>query len=406
MCSKKVKNTQHKKISNLELTHLPYTRTSQEYQTALDRYLKQAARTKRIKAVYQFGSFGSISAPGISDIDLLLIVDEKITKKEISKLAKYHLCEDDRDIFLHNPYVVTVQTSAILFEVKDITNLAKVYGEDCNLKIQDTPLNTYQKWALTLEYVPWYISCIQGWLAQSNVDVRLALPVLRSIKYLLENNSDLKTRFYMEWQDYADSIKFLCDNWFNFSDNESGIMLESILQKAWKIVVDLAWARDAELTSTNQFTIERGMRKPSNLTYFSNERYVVKEEKPKDWKSNGDATFFYPLPPSCLLMLDVYQTAGGLLAKFLDTLSPDCWSGLQPNTEFEFYLAKRAKLINEHIEFLNRKNIDFGHTVMSFVFNPYVLKNKSIATRTKKRIWMLLPASAKKRVKTVLHRNF
>ena len=164
MCSKKVKNTQHKKISNLELTHLPYTRTPQEYQTALDRYLKQAARTKGVKAVYQFGSFGSVSAPGISDIDLLLIVDEKITKKEISKLAKYNLREDDRDIFLHNPYVVTVQTSAILFEVKDITNLAKVYGENCNLKIQDTPPNTYQKWALTLEYVPWYISCIQGWL--------------------------------------------------------------------------------------------------------------------------------------------------------------------------------------------------------------------------------------------------
>ena len=236
--------------------------------------------------------------------------------------------------------------------------------------------------------------------------MRLALPVLRSIKYLLENNSDLKTRFYVEWQDYADSIKFLCDNWFNFSDNESALMLESLLQKAWKIVVDLAWARDAELTTTNQFTIERGKHKPSNLTYFSNERYVAKEEKPKDWKSNEDTTFFYPLPPSCLLMLDVYQTTGGLLAKFLDTLSPDCWSGLQPNTEFEFYLAKRAKLINEHIEFLNRKNIDFGQTVMSFVYNPYVLKNKSIATRTKKRIWMLLPPSAKKRVKTVLHRNF
>ena len=406
MCFRAVKNTHHKKISKLELMHLPYTRNLQEYQTALDRYLKQAARTKGVKAVYQIGSFGSVSIPGISDIDLVLMVDEKITNKEISKLSKRNLCEDDRDIFLHEPFVVTEQTSAILFETKDITNLAKLYGENCGLKIQDVLPNKYQRWALTLEYVPWYIIHIQDWLARSNVDVRLALPVLRSIKYLLENNSDLKTRFYMEWKDYADSIKFLCDNWFDFSDNELGLMLESVLQKAWKIVVDLAWARDAELTTANQFTIEREMRKPSNLTYSSNERYIAKEEKPKDWKSNEDATFFYPLPPSCFLMLDVYQTTGGLLAKFLGTLSPNRWSGLQPNTEFEFYLAKRAKLINNHIEFLNRKNIDFGHIVMSFVFNPYVLKNKSIVTRTKKRIWMLLPASAKKRIKTVLHRNF
>jgi hypothetical protein len=401
-----VKNTHHEKISNLELTHLPYTRTLQEYQTALDHYLKQAARTRKVKAVYQFGSFGSVSVPGISDIDLALIVDEKITKKEISKLSVRNLCEDDRNIFFHNPFVVTVQTSAILFETKGITSLAKVYGEDCGLKIQDALSNKYQKWALTLEYVPWYIFNIQDWLAQSSVDVRSALPVLRSIKYLLENNSDLKTQFYMEWKDYADSIKSLCDNWFNFSDNESAIMLESVLQKAWKIVVDLAWARDAELTTTNQFTIEREMKKPSNLTYSSNERYIAKEEKPKDWKSNEDAAFLYPLPPSCFLMLDVYQTTGGLLAKFLGALSPNCWSGLQPNTEFEFYLAKRAKFINEHIEFLNRKKIDFGYTVLSFVFDPYVLKNKSIVRRTKKRIWMLLPAGAKKRIKTVLHRNF
>jgi hypothetical protein len=398
-----VKNTRHKKISKLELTHLPYARTLQEYQTALDRYLKQAARTKGVKAVYQVGSFGSVSVPGISDIDLVLIVDEKITNKEISKLSLHNLSEDDQDIFLHNPWVVTVQTSAIFFETNYITNLVKVYGENCGLKIQDGLSNTYQRWALTLEYAPWYIFCIQDWLSRSNVDVRWALPVLRSIKYLLEINSDLKTRFYMEWQDHADGIELLCDNWFNFSDNELAIMLESVLQKAWKIVVDLVWTRDAELTTTSQFIIERERQKPGNLAYSSNESYIVKEEKPKDWKSNEDATLFYPLPPSCLLMLDVYQTTGGLLAKFLSTLSPNCWSGLQPNTEFEFYLAKRAKLINEHIEFLNSKNIDFGHTTTPFVFNPYVLKNKSIVTRTKKRIWMLLPHKSIERGRRSCH---
>lgn len=405
MCFKTGKDAHHK-ISNLELTHLPYTRTLHEYQNALDHYLKQVTGIKGVKAVYQFGSFGSAGVPGISDIDLVLMVDEKITNEEISKLTIRNLSEDDRDIFSHNPFIVTEQTSAVLFETKDVKSLAKLYGEDSSLKIQEAPLSKYQKWAQTLEYIPWYISHIRGWLTRSEVDVRSALPVLRSIKYLLENNSDLKTRFCMEWKDYADSIKLLCDNWFDLSDNESAMMLESLLEKAWKIVIDLAWAREAELTTTDQFIAGREKRKIGNLTYSLNERYIAKEEKPKDWKNNGDANILHPLPPSCLLILDVYHSTGGLLAKFLRSLSPNSWSGLQPNTEFEFYLAKRARLINEHLEFLNRKKIYFGQTVMGFVFDPYMLRNKSMVTRTKKRVWMLLPPGARKRIRTVLHRNF
>lgn len=406
MCFNTGKDAHHKKISNLELTHLPYTRTLHEYQTALDHYLKQVTGIKGVKAVYQFGSFGSVSVPGISDIDLVLMVDEKITNEEISKLTIRNLSRDDRDIFSHNPFIVTEQTSAVLFETKDVKSLAKLYGEDSSLKIQEAPLSKYQKWAQTLEYIPWYIAHTQGWLARSEVDVRSALPVLRSIKYLLENNSDLKTRFSMEWKNYGDSIKFLCDNWFDLSDNESAMMLESLLENAWKIVVDLAWAREAELTTTDQFIIGRKKCKLGNLTYSLNERYIAKEEKPKDWKNNGDANILHPLPPSCLLMLDVYHSTGGLLAKFLRSLSPDSWSGLQPNTEFEFYLVKRARLINEHLEFLNRKKNYFGQTVMGFVYDPYMLRNKSVAIRTKKRVWMLLPPGARKRIRTVLHRNF
>jgi hypothetical protein len=359
--------------------HLPYTRTLQEYQTTLNRYLRQAAKIKAVKAVYQFGSIG---APGLSDIDLALIVDERITHKEISKLSIRNLCADDQETFLHEPTVVTEQAIDILFETYYIKNLARIYGENFNLEIQRVPPNSHRRWALTLEYAPLYIFCIQNWLAHNNVDVRSAIPLLRSIRYLLELNSDLKTRFNVEWEKYADNVNFLCDNWFDFSENESAIILESVLEKAWKIVANIAWACDAELINTNQFTAEREMWKPRSLAYSANERAVAKKEEPTSWRNIQDGTLFSPIPQSCLLMLDVYRTTGGLLAKFMRSLSSNCWSSLQPETEFESYLAKRARLINKHIEFLGRRNVDFGYAVTNFVFRPWLQKKKSIVARS------------------------
>jgi len=368
---------------------LPQPKTLQNYQDALDRYLKAVVQIGATKAVYQFGTFGSNTIPGLSDIDLMVLVDEKITHHEVLKLSIRNLCKDDQEIFLHDPIVVSEKTSAIVFETTGVKNFTKVYGENCNLGIPETTPNDYHKWALTLEYVPRYVIFFQGLLSQNNVDVRWTIPVLRSMKYLLRNNPDLESRFHAQWEEYADNIKFLCDNWFKFSYSESIIALKLVLQKAWKIVVDVAWARDAELATANQFLTARKALKPCTLTYFPNERVIAEKEKPINLKSNQNANLFYPLPPSCFLMLDVYQTTGGALTKFLNSLSPHPWSGLQPNTEFELYLAKRATLLNKHIEFLNRKNIEFGQSVESFVYNPYVLKNKSVITRTENRISIL-----------------
>jgi hypothetical protein len=374
----------------LELTHLPQPRTLQDYQAALNRYLEIVAQIGAAKTVYQFGTFGSNTALGLSDIDLVVLVDEKITHRETLKLSIKNLYKDDQEIFLHDPIVVSEKTSAIVFETTGVKNFTMVGGENCSLEIPETLPNDYQKWAMTLEYVPWYVSFIQGLLVQNDLDARWAIPVLRSIKYLLHDNSDLKLRFYADWEEYADNVKFLCDNWFKFSYNESKITLKQVLRKAWKIVVDVAWARDAELTTAKQFLTEREALKPGTLMYFPNERVIAEKEKPKNFKSYQDANLVYTLPPSCVLMLDVYQTTGGLLAKFLNSLSANRWSGLQPNTEFEFYLAKRAELFNKHLEFLDKKRIDFGQSVTNFIYNPCVMKNKSAIARTENRVSMIL----------------
>jgi hypothetical protein len=232
-------------------------------------------------------------------------VDEKITHREILKLSIRNLSKGDQETFLHDPIVVTEETWPIVFETTGAKNFTMIGGDNYSLKIPETPPSDYQKWAMTLEYVPWYVFSIQGWLIQNDVDVRWAIPVLRSIKYLLRDNFDLKSRFYTDWEDYINNINSLCDNWFMFSSNEAMITLKLVLQ-------------------------------------------------------------------------------------FLDSLSCNHWSSLPPSTEFEFYLANRARLFNKHLEFLDRKRVDFGQAVTNFVYNPYLMKNKSVIGRTENRVSVIL----------------
>ena len=370
----------------MRLTNLPYFRTLQEYQIALDRYIRQAAKTQALKAAYQFGSVG---APGLSDIDLALVVDEKITQRELLNLSISNLSVDDQKIFLHEPLIVTEHNKNILFETNYVKNLNRIYGEDGCLKTKSALPDIYTRWAITLEYVPMYLFCLQKWLVQGKVDVRLAIPVLRSIKYLLELNSDFKKWFWANWESYADNVNFLCDNWFRLSDNDSARILESAIQEAWNIVVDIAWARDTELTDDKKFTSEREMRKPNKLVYSLDVNVISTKERPVNWQNAQHNQLFYPSPPSCLLMLDVYHATGGRLARFLDSLSFGCWSDLQPNTAFELYLGQRAHLINEQIEFLYRKKAAFGYSVTNFVYSPSAPRVESIVTRATKKIWML-----------------
>ena len=386
-----------KEITDLQLTHLPYDRSIAEYNGTIDRFLEKLSGIKAVRAAYQFGSIGT---PGLSDIDLALVVEKEISSQEISRLSIGNLSEVDRENFLHETAILTEETQGILLEAQYIKKLAKIYGEDTGLRIREGLPDTCERWALTLETVPTYIFCLQKWLALRNVDVAWSFPVLRSVKYLMELNPDLKPKFSGQWTDYLDDVAFLCDNWFGFSDMEAALISESVLQKAWDVVVAILWALDAELMVTKQFTEGREMKKSNSMEYSSSERLIMEKEKPIRSERVQNSFFVYPFPPSCLLMLDVYQTQGGLLAESLEKLFPDCWSGLEPATEFEVFLAERAKLINTHIEFLKSKNADFGQITSGFVFNPSLNKTQSSEPPTplmqrvnRKILWLLSVAS-------------
>jgi hypothetical protein len=78
-----------------------------DYRHAIDSYVARCADIRGVSAIYQFGNIG---APGLSDIDLMVVLrDDAKGTEDFQRLSIRHPSWQDerviRDCFIHNPFV-------------------------------------------------------------------------------------------------------------------------------------------------------------------------------------------------------------------------------------------------------------------------------------------------------------
>jgi len=77
--------------------YVPY----REYENAITRMVERLIRYERIVSIYQIGS---VSTPGISDIDILVVFDDGV---ECSLNPTQNLSKTERNLFLHSLYGIS-----------------------------------------------------------------------------------------------------------------------------------------------------------------------------------------------------------------------------------------------------------------------------------------------------------
>jgi len=73
-----------------------------DYDKVLDKIKNKAKNSKEILSVY---TFGEVSAPGLSDIDLIFVLKEK--SKLPSFLSNHYVDKDSRYMLLHPFFIMT-----------------------------------------------------------------------------------------------------------------------------------------------------------------------------------------------------------------------------------------------------------------------------------------------------------
>jgi len=110
-----------------------------EYEKSINYLVSESSRIQFIKAIFLFGE---IKFPGISDIDLLIVVSEgKFHQKKKRILEKIKNSSKYSDyLYFHDPIIVTELEAPFVKFFHTTYNLEKIYGRDIVFKKIKNPL--------------------------------------------------------------------------------------------------------------------------------------------------------------------------------------------------------------------------------------------------------------------------
>jgi len=99
-----------------------------------DQINKYVENVKNIDGVISVYLMGSIKAPGLSDIDIIVVVDDSFDSRRSAKLSVKDM---DERVFLHGPIVIPYSLSRTIQYIFYASNLQCLYGEPCLQEWED-----------------------------------------------------------------------------------------------------------------------------------------------------------------------------------------------------------------------------------------------------------------------------
>ena len=96
----------------------------ESYHIAVDRYVEDVKRLNGVVSIYLMGGFG---APGLSDIDIVVVVSDDFDPYESGRLSTKGI---DGYLFLHGPIVVPLRLAESVQTIFYASNLRVLFGPD------------------------------------------------------------------------------------------------------------------------------------------------------------------------------------------------------------------------------------------------------------------------------------
>ncbi len=138
----------------------PHSVPESGYQQVLDVMVKRLSAIPETISVYQVGS---ISSPGISDLDMIAVFKNN---KKIEKNFLENLSPEEKYLFVHNLYGISEADFAVVTRFTFFNNFTLLYGTDTRTNPPLSPENTeVLKKQVAIEYL--IRMCITTYLQQS-----------------------------------------------------------------------------------------------------------------------------------------------------------------------------------------------------------------------------------------------
>jgi len=190
--------------------------------------IKEMAALSEVKAIY---SMGNVSAPGISDLDFLIVVSSSFKQLEALQSIFQNLPNDFQYIaFCHYPYVAFEETISHSLEILPLSNMKLVYGKDYELDRLEVSNGTHLSVLAELVLL-FYPNLFLDTLLLKNIKVRKCIQQLNSMSFPIEfaRKNGYNTPGF---QIYLDKLKSLKSNCFIWSTEEVNLVVIQLMKFA------------------------------------------------------------------------------------------------------------------------------------------------------------------------------
>ncbi len=166
-------------IDGRMISNWPEPRIASDYDDVREDYIKSL--DVPVRAIYQVGSVG---APGISDLDLFVVL-ENDTNASFADFSISNLTEKQRYIMMHEPWVINKSIFKKLNKIFPYFDLVQVYGEPMAPSKSDHTISKIDAFIFLSEYTVTKIprSLVDLLHAPEALSARLAIVLINSLRH-------------------------------------------------------------------------------------------------------------------------------------------------------------------------------------------------------------------------------
>ena len=208
----------------------------EDYEKAKETFISALSKLNSVKSIYQFGT---VSTPGISDLDFFVVLDDIIgQERNRLKSAINSFTETEKYIFSHEPFFVNKELFMNYLNIRHVSNLQHIYGEKIQMKKE---VNKNCKIYMLIEILLSYPNFFLDSLIKKKIDVRKSLQILNAIKYPISIYNDVVGNNKDRYSDFIEEISNIRDNYHEHSNEDIKVNLLRLIYQAINIIREVKW---------------------------------------------------------------------------------------------------------------------------------------------------------------------
>lgn len=354
--------------SNFRFTDIPKKLTIKDYMEVRDRYVDAISKDSNVVSIFEFGN---ISLPGVSDLDLIVVLESKPSRETVKLLQTWKtITPKARYVFVHTPMICSIENFKDVPLVFPLQKLKKLYGRDLEFSSLSSTEKRFRDIGNFLDFSFFSLFSMIEYLVAREIALTRCLRIIGpGLRSLFQTGTNITGN--EKWLAYAEQLQYFRENLSvaNINKRESWeetviVMLKSAAEGLFEMVVDVRNflikehifnKGKPELYSIQQ-TFNSFLRFSDNFTYDDRKLTIPLLSHLRDYLDYLppiDTIKFIELPSIYAIQFSLYGTVDNFYGYLHKTIYGVENSRLVLNEEYTDLMKKRVIIAEEIFNFVH-----------------------------------------------------